>query len=151
MLFSKKKNLLPPAEQAVVVAAIAATEAQTTGEIRVFVESSCAYVDALDRTKEIFGQLGMAATERRNAILVYVALDDHQFAIWGDEAIDQLAGGASFWAGAAAILRQHLQAGNLCTGLAACIQELALPLAQHFPYDPEVHRNELPDEIVFGT
>jgi len=32
----------------------------------------------------------------------------------------------------------------------ACINELGRALAEHFPYDPAIHRNELPDEIVFG-
>ena len=132
------------------MAAIGRTEAQTTGEIRVFVESKCAYVDALERTKEVFDGLKMAATERRNAILIYVALTDKQFAIWGDEAIDVLAGGPVFWESAAAILREHLKAGNPGMGLAACIDALSIPLAQHFPYDPAIARNELPDEIVFG-
>jgi uncharacterized membrane protein len=150
VLFSKKKELLPKADQELVVAAIGHTEAQTTGEIRVFVESHCAYVNALERTQEIFGQLQMAATERRNAILIYVALTDKQFAIWGDEAIDMLAGGAAFWERAAEILRMHLKAGNPGMGIAACIEALAKPLTLHFPYDPAIHRNELPDEIVFG-
>ena len=145
-----KKELLPDAEQDKVVAAIRQAEAGTTGEIRVFMETHCSYVDALDRAKELFVELGMTETERRNGILVYMALADHQFAILGDEQIYIKAGGPVFWASAASLLRDYLRQGRIGDGLSACVQELGRALAEHFPYDPSVHKNELPDEIVFG-
>ena len=132
------------------VEAIRAAESRTTGEIRVFVEPRCAYVDAMDRAKELFAQLGMEATERRNAILLYLATEDHQFAIFGDREIYARAGGPTFWQEAAAGLQRDLRAGAMEDGLCRCIETLGRALAQHFPYDPAVTKNELPDEIVFG-
>ena len=145
-----KKTLLDKDDQERIVAAIRAAEAGTTGELRVFLESRCNYVDAMDRAREVFVKLGMTATERRNAVLVYMALDDHQFAIMGDEQIYVLAGGPVFWETAAAHLKHHLKEGRVADGLIACINELGEALARNFPYDPAIHRNELPDEIVFG-
>ncbi len=150
MLFSSRKPLLPDAVQAAMVEQIRAAEGQTTGEIRVFVEARCAYMEPIDRAKEIFAQLGMEATERRNAVLLYLATKDRQFAIFGDEQIFSLAGGPVFWQEAATGLQHDLRAGDFSGGLCRCIATLGSALARHFPYDPAVTRNELPDEIVFG-
>ncbi|RYD55224.1 MAG: TPM domain-containing protein [Sphingobacteriales bacterium] len=149
-LFPKKKPLLATEEQEQVVAAIREAEAGTTGELRVFLESKCGYVDAMDRAREVFETLGMAKTERRNAVLVYMAFDDHQFAIMGDKEIYEKAGGPVFWENAASELKNYLKEGKIGEGLVVCIQILGRALAQHFPYDPAISRNELPDEIVFG-
>lgn len=151
-LFSlgKNKQWLNDAEQERVVAAIKAAEARTTGELRVYMESRCAYVDAMDRAREVFESLGMYNTIRRNAVLVYLAYDDHQFAIIGDKEIYEQAGGPDFWQHAAAELAAHLRKGEVVDGLVSCINELADALAAHFPYDPAITKNELPDEIVFG-
>lgn len=149
-LFDKTKLPLSKEEQANVVAAIQEAEKNTTGELRVYIEAHCTYVDAMDRAKEVFAELSMANTERRNAVLVYMAYADHQFAIMGDEQIYIKAGGPEFWKNAARIFREHLVKGEMANGFVACINELGKALAAHFPYDPAVHRNELPDEIVFG-
>lgn len=149
-LFDKTKLPLSKEEQANVVAAIQEAEKKTTGELRVYIEAHCTYVDAMDRAKEVFAELAMANTERRNAVLVYMAYADHQFAIMGDEQIYIKAGGPEFWKNAARIFREHLVKGEMADGFVACINELGKALATHFPYDPAVHRNELPDEIVFG-
>jgi len=104
----------------------------------------------MDRARELFVSLGMEETERRNAVLVYMALDDHQFAIMGDQEIYIQAGGPQFWEAAAAELKAYLRQGQVAEGLAVCITVLGKALAQHFPYDPSITKNELPDEIVFG-
>ena len=149
-LFPKKPPMLPPEIQEAVVAAIRAAERRTTGEIRVFMEHRCTFMDAIDRAIEVFATLQMAQTEERNAVLVYVAVKDQQFAIYGDEAIYQKAGGPHFWERAAMILQAALRRGDIAGGLTACIGELGTALSNHFPYDSEVEKNELPDEIVFG-
>ena len=149
-MFWNNKPLLPNDVQEAVVAAIRAAELRTTGEIRIFVEPHCAYIDALERAKELFSQLGMEQTELRNAILIYVAMKDKQFALFADEAIHQKAGGPSFWAQAAASLQTGLRQGLMKEGLVHCVNELGDALSVHFPYDPNIEKNELPDEIVFG-
>lgn len=149
-LFSNKKELIAKADQERIVAAIRSAEAATTGELRVYVESHCAYVDAMDRAKEVFVQLGMHQTVHRNAVIIYLAIEDRQFAIFGDEAIYIHAGGPSFWTAAANQLQQKLASGQVAEGLAICIQQLGNALAHHFPFTESINKNELPDEIVFG-
>lgn len=145
-----KEPLLSSAEQEEVVACIREAEKNTTGELRVYLESKCSYVDAMDRAWELFASMGMMETERRNAVLVYMALEDKQFAIVGDKEIYEKAGGPAFWERAAGELKNYLRAGQINQGLCVCVNELASAMAQHFPYDPAITRNELPDEIVFG-
>ncbi len=149
-LFDKNKLPLSKEQQERVVAAIQQAEKRTTGEIRVFVEKHCAYVDAMDRAREVFEELGMTQTERRNAVLIYMAYGDHQFAILGDSEIYEKAGGPEFWKHAAQVFREYLRKGEMAQGFVECVNELGNALAAHFPHDPAVHRNELPDEIIFG-
>lgn len=146
----KRPPLLAPEVQEVIVQAVREAEAGTTGEVRVFVEQHCSYMDAMDRAHELFHSLGMEKTEYRNAILVYLATKDKQFAILGDEEIYIKAGGPVFWEAAAIILRKHLKEGKMAEGLAACVKELGKALANHFPHDTSINKNELPDNIVFG-
>jgi uncharacterized membrane protein len=150
MLLRKPKALLSTDIQDEVVRAIRAAEARTTGELRVFVESHCTYVDAMDRAKELFKELAMEKTGHRNAVLVYLALADKQFAIFGDEQIYIKAGGPVFWKAAGELLLMHFKAGRISEGLCGCIEALGAALEIHFPPDPTVDKNELPDEIVFG-
>lgn len=137
-------------DQERVIAAIQKAESRTSGEIRVYMEKRCRFVSPLDRAQEVFGQLGMQHTELRNAVLIYIAWEDHQFALFGDEQAFSLAGGMAFWKEAADRLRSYLVKGEMALGLQACIEKIGDVLAHHFPYDPQKHRNELPDEIVFG-
>jgi uncharacterized membrane protein len=148
--FSKKKPLLSPENQEQVVACIKDAENKTTGELRVFVETHCSYMNAIDRAWELFYNLGMSSTERRNAVLVYLAIEDRQYAIVGDKEIYEKAGGPAFWERASVELRSHLKKGEMGLGLANCVKELGSAMATHFPYDPTITKNELPDEIVFG-
>src|ERR1044071_416353 len=85
--WQKRKPLFTPEENRQITEAIRQAEQQTSGEVRVFAESRCRYVDALDRAVEIFHGLKMNETADRNAVLIYVAIKDRQLAIFGDEGI----------------------------------------------------------------
>lgn len=148
-LFSKRP-LLDSDVQRRVVESIQAAELKTTAEVRVYVEAHCAYMDPLDRAKEIFVNLAMDKTEKRNAVIIYLAIKDQQFALFGDTAIYELAGGPKFWESAAQHLVELLKQGRIGDGLCTCIDELSNAMARHFPFDPNITKNELPDEIVFG-
>jgi uncharacterized membrane protein len=146
----RKKHMLDKDAKHRIVASIKEAESKTSGEVRVFIEHHCEFMNALDRAKEIFGNLSMYKTPARNAVLIYVALSDRQFALYGDEAIYEKAGGAQFWEKAAEKLTGHLRCSQVTEGICNCIHELGVALTTHFPYDPAIKKNELPDEIVFG-
>jgi len=149
-LFFKSKSLLSKEDNETVVAAIREIEQKTTGEIRVFIESKCKFVDSIDRAIQLFDKLKMRETKKRNAVLIYLAITHKQFAFYGDEAIFNQAGGEMFWKSAANHFQNNLHEKSLAESLVVAIQELGAALTTHFPFDPEVTKNELPDEIVFG-
>ncbi len=148
--FRKKKQILDRDSQLKVVECIKEAEIKTTGEVRVYVETRCAYMDAMDRAREVFFQLGMEKTQERNAIIIYLATEDRQYALFGDKVIYEKAGGPVFWQSASDKLRDSLKKGEITEGLCNCVRELGHALATHFPHDASVNKNELPDEIVFG-
>jgi uncharacterized membrane protein len=145
-----KKEFLDKASQQMIVASIAEAELRTSGEIRIYMEPHCKYVDPMERAREIFASLGMEKTVARNAVIIYVAFKDRQFALFGDTAIYEKAGGAEFWNKAASMLAEQMKLHEYTIGLCNCVQELGNALAANFPPDPGINKNELPDEIVFG-
>ncbi len=148
--FFKKKPIIHKEAQAKVVACIAEAESKTSGEIRVYMEHKCAPGDPMARAKEVFTQLEMFKTEARNAVIIYIATTDKKFALFGDQAIYEKAGGPKFWEAAAQQLTGHLKKNELAEGLCNCILKLGKALEEQFPADPSKKKNELPDDIVFG-
>ena len=142
MFFSKEEN-----EK--IVQSICDAEKQTSGEVRVFVESKCRFVDAIDRALEIFANLKMQNTAQRNAVIVYVAIKDRQLAVYGDTGIHQKTGD-EYWKAAVNNMVSHFNKENYADGIANCVTMIGEALQQHFPYDKDLDKNELPDEIIFG-
>jgi uncharacterized membrane protein len=148
--FTKKKaEFFSEKENELIVSAIRAAELRTSGEVRVYIESKCRFVDALDRALEIFQSLKMYETADRNAVLVYVALKDKQLAVFGDEGIHQKVGTA-FWNKEVQNMLQHFNKNNYAEGIAEVVREIGEVLVHHFPYNKDTDKNELPDDIVFG-
>ncbi|MBS1660324.1 MAG: TPM domain-containing protein [Bacteroidetes bacterium] len=147
--FLSQKPLLSQADQQRVVAAIKAAEQRTSGEVRVFVESHCRYVEPLDRATQVFTGLKMEQTSARNGVLVYVALRDRQLAIFGDKGIHEKVG-PSFWKQQVGTILSHFNKADYAGGIADVVTAIGEALHQHFPYDRENDENELPDDIVFG-
>lgn len=148
-LRKKKQQFFPDGDQEKIVAAIRESEIKTSGEVRVFVESKCRFVDPLDRAKEIFFNLEMDATKQKNAVLVYVAMKDKQLAVFADEGI-YIKAGKDFWYHEVQKMLNQFNSSNYAEGIANVVKEIGAALAYHFPYDAATDKNELPDEIVFG-
>lgn len=147
--FRKKKLLLSQEDNHLIVKAIRQAEKSTSGEVRVFVESRCSWLDAMDRAAEIFYSLQMEKTELRNSVLIYIALKDHQLAVFGDEGIHQKVGGG-YWNKVVAEMLSSFNKENYGIGIAECVIQIGDALKTNFPYDHQTDKNELPDEIVFG-
>jgi uncharacterized membrane protein len=146
-----KKNIdfFAPHEKQVIVEAVRNAEKRTSGEIRVFVETHCRYVDAMDRAREIFDQLKMDQTKDRNAVLLYMAVKDRQLAVLGDEGIHQKVGDG-YWNTEVMKMVKTFNQDNYADGLVICVKDIGEALHAHFPYDSKIDKNELPDDIVFG-
>jgi uncharacterized membrane protein len=132
-----------------IILSIRAAEQRTSGEIRVFVESHCKFVDAIDRAKEIFYQLQMDKTKDRNGTLVYIAVKDRQAAIFGDEGIHEKVG-QKYWEDEITKMLMYFNHDSLAEGICQCVDDIGEALHHYFPYERQTDKNELPDDIVFG-
>lgn len=148
-LFRKKRSLFSEEDNRIIVKAIRHAEQRTSGEVRVFVESRCSWVDAIDRAAEIFFSLQMEKTEQRNAVLVYIALKDRQLAVFGDEGIHKKVG-TEYWHKVVAEMLSTFNKEDYAKGIAECVIQIGEALTTHFPFDRDTDKNELPDTIVFG-
>jgi uncharacterized membrane protein len=149
MFLFKRKEFFTEEEKQAIVDAVRTAEQRTSGEVRVFVESHCRYVNAIDRAVEIFENLQMQKTELRNATLVYVAMKDRQLAVFGDEGIHQKVGN-EYWANEVVKMINAFNRDNIAEGIRQCVINIGEALALHFPYNRTTDKNELPDDIVFG-
>jgi uncharacterized membrane protein len=145
----KKKSLFNEEDNRLIVRAIRHAEQETSGEVRVFVENHCKWVDAVDRAAEIFFSLKMEKTEFRNATLVYVALKDRQLAVFGDVGIHTKVG-IEYWHKVVSEMLGTFNQNNYAVGISNCVLQIGNALKTHFPYNSSTDKNELPDEIVFG-
>ena len=148
--FFKKKRLLSIADEELVVEAIRAAEKNTSGEVRVYVESHCRFVDPVDRAIEVFFGLKMQETDEHNGVLIYVALKDRQLAVYGDEGIHAKVGKV-FWQQAVQQMLLHFNKENHVAGICETVAAIGEVLKKEFPYQPNDDKNELPDAIVFGS
>jgi uncharacterized membrane protein len=146
-LFPKKPFLTEEEEQRITVA-IADAEKKTSGEIRIYIESRCSYMNPLDRAQELFYQLNMHETKERNGVLLYLATKDHQLAVYGGQGIHEKVG-TDFWNQEIRQILQDFKAHHFADGIVHIVADLGDALTSHFPYDKE-DKNELPDNIVFG-
>lgn len=150
-LFSlfRRNNFFSAEEKDRIINAIRTAEKNTSGELRVYIESRCRFVDPLDRAAEIFWGLKMDHTEKHNAVLVYVAVKDHQYAIFADSGIHQKLGDA-FWNSEVKAMFRHFKNNAIPEGIVHVIQDVGQALQDKFPYDGTTDKNEIPDDIVFG-
>lgn len=134
-------------EEKEITTAIAEAEKQTSGEIRVHVERYCKGSPIL-KAENTFHHLKMDQTELRNGVLIFLAVEDHKFAIVGDKGIHDKVG-SDFWESVKEKMLAHFRENHLVNGLKEAILEAGNQLAQHFPYQ-EDDQNELPDDISYG-
>jgi uncharacterized membrane protein len=148
ILRRKPTEYFSPEEKNTILDAIKTAEHMTSGEVRVYIESRCKYVDPVDRAKEVFARLKMEATSHRNAVLLYVALKDRQLALWGDIGVHEKVGDG-YWNEKVKTILHHFKKNNYAEGIAHIVREMGEMLSQYFPHLNGA-KNELPDDIVFG-
>jgi uncharacterized membrane protein len=147
--FFKKKDFFTSEEKHQVIEAIRHAERRTSGEIRIYVESRCRFVEPLDRAAELFWSLQMDHTDNHNSVLIYVAIKDHQVAIYADKGIHEKVG-EIFWQKEVIAMTAHFRENHYADALLEVIKDIGEALYIHFPYNRDTDKNELPDDIVFG-
>jgi uncharacterized membrane protein len=141
----KTKEFISKLDEEKVVAAIAAAEKKTSGEIRVYI-SSKKRDDAMGAAQTRFEKLGMTKTKRRNGVLIYFVPLTRKFAIVGDAGIHEKCG-QPFWEEVRDAMAAFLKKEQFTEAVLTAVGKVGELLAKHFPPDPN-DKNELPDSIV---
>lgn len=145
---SKVEDFLSATQEQAIVAAIREAEKTTSGEIRVHLEKSSNTEDPIVKAHEVFHWLKMDNTIQRNGVLIYVAVNDHKFAIYGDKGINEVVPN-DFWESTKDTILKEFKKGNFTQGLIDGVLLAGEQLQKHFPWDHS-DINELPDEISKG-
>lgn len=130
-----------------ITGAIKEAELNTSGEIRVHIESNCK-ADVLDRAAYIFEKLAMHKTELRNGVLFYLSINDKKFAILGDAGINAVTP-ENFWDEIKETVIGHFKKEEYADGLSKGIKMAGEALKKNFPHQKD-DVNELSDEISFN-
>ncbi len=141
------QSMFSGANRELILDAIRKAEQNTSGEIRLHVESRCS-IDVLDQAAFLFKKLNMHETEQRNGVLFYLAVKDRKFAILGDAGLNAKVP-ANFWDDVIALMSTYFKKNKFVEGLAKGIELAGEQLKMHFPYQLD-DKNELSDEISFG-
>lgn len=141
---SHVEDFLTTQEEEEIVLAIRQAERNTSGEIRVHIERTTE-LSHCNRTLEVFQTLKMFNTKKQNAVLIYVAVDDHKFVIYGDKGIDAVVP-KNFWDTTKNKMQHHFKQGNFKQGIIDGVLQVGKELKEHFPWS-ETDTNELPNEV----
>ncbi len=128
-----------------ILEAIRKAEAGTSGEIRVHLSRERIEGELIACAERKFFELGMAATENRNAVLLYVNPRERKFALYGDQGIHEKVG-PEFWQKLASEVSAHIRGQNLTEGLIHAVVTIGRALGEHFPSgqnNPDELSNEL--------
>jgi uncharacterized membrane protein len=143
------RALFSAADLEAIAAAVGAAERETSGEIRVHLERRLprhpAGGDALARATEVFTRLGMHATDARNGVLIYLAVDDHKLAIAGDAGVHARVGD-EYWQRIRDAMVERLRRGEARAAVLHAVTEVGAILKTFFPRRPD-DRNELSDRV----
>lgn len=141
---SKVEDFLTAQEEQEIVNAIIEAEKNTSGEIRVHIETHSEN-DHYSRTQALFHQLKMDNTKDGNGVLIYVAVDDRKFVVYGDEGIHKIVG-QNFWDTTKEAIQYHFKKGEFKKGIIAGVLKAGTELEKHFPWKHN-DTNELSNEV----
>jgi uncharacterized membrane protein len=144
---SQVEEFLSKEEEQEIISAIRVAEKNTSGEIRVHIEASTEKKH-FDRALEVFHLLKMFNTKDANGVLVYVAVNDRKFVIYGDKGIDKVVP-ENFWNTTKDAMQIHFQKGNFKQGIVNGILKAGEELKSHFPWQID-DEDELSNEISKG-
>lgn len=144
---SEIEKFLSKKDEEAIIEAIRDAEKNTSGEIRVHIEATTK-LDVFDRAMEVFHYLKMDNTKEQNGVLIYLAVHDKTFVIYGDKGINDVVED-DFWDSTKDIMQSHFKSGNFKQGLVDGIAKAGQKLEQHFPWQHN-DKNELPNTISKG-
>lgn len=136
--------------------AVAASETQHTGQIRLCVEGGLPYsyiwrnASARERAVGLFGKLRTWDTEHNNGVLIYLLLADHAIEVIADRAAAR-AIAQSTWDTLVQDMQHAFQQAAYADGMEQALQRVSALLIAHFPrttHDATHAEPGLPDAPV---
>jgi uncharacterized membrane protein len=132
-----------------IAAAVHAAEQETSGEIRVHLERRIPRGQApLARATDVFHRLRMHHALERNAVLIYVALEDRKLAIIGDEGVHARVG-EEYWPRVRDLMVERLRRGAPRDAIVHAVADVGHVLRKFFPPRPG-QSNTRSDEVSLG-
>jgi len=139
---------------------VAASEAQHSGEVRIYIESGLpnsylmrpGAIRTITRQRALsqFGKLRVWDTEHNNGVLIYLLLAERTIELVADRGLNQFVTPQQ-WSAMVAKLGEALREGRYEDGLAQAVDEVSLTLQRHFPMqEGHVRPNELPDQPILS-
>lgn len=119
-------------------AAVAASEAQHTGQIRLCVEGGLPYsyiwrgASARERAVGLFGKLRTWDTEHNNGVLIYLLLADHAIEIVADRTASRVIA-QSAWNALVQDMQQAFQKQAYAQGMEHALARVSALMVAHFP------------------
>ena len=144
---SHVEEFLTAEEEREIIDAILEAEKNTSGEIRVHIEGTTK-IDHFSRAQQLFHFLKMDNTKEGNGVLIYVAVDDKKFVIYGDSGIDRVVP-KGFWDSTKDVMASHFKKREFKKGIVEGVLMAGKELESHFPWDHN-DTNELSDAISKG-
>lgn len=141
------KQIFTPEACKRIEAAIQKAENLSSGEIRVHAEDFCKE-DPYTRAVEVFNGLRMHQTELRNAVLIYIAVQDKKLAIIGDQGIDKRIQ-AEGWNQLKTDLIEGFKQQKYIPSLQVAIETIGKVLRTYFPCLPN-DKDELVNTVSIG-
>ncbi len=139
------EEFLSPVQEKKLVSAIKEAEKNTSGEIRVHLESKKTEKPSIPYVWEVFKQIGMTNTKASNGVLFYVDVNHRTLIIVADQGINAVVPD-NFWQDVNQTVLKYFKKGQYAEGLAQGILLVGQKLKKYFPYQTD-DINELPDEI----
>lgn len=144
---SKVEEFLSKEEEQEIISAIRIAEKNTSGEIRVHIEAT-ADKKHYNRALEVFNLLEMQHTKDANAVLIYVAVKDKKFVIYGDKGIHKVVP-ENFWDSTKDAMQNHFKNNEFKQGIVKGILTAGKELQVHFPWQTD-DIDELSNDISKG-
>lgn len=141
-------DFLTDSQEQQIIAAIQKVEQQTSGEVRVHLEQTCAG-EPLERASVIFHELGMDETQLQNGVLIYIATEDHKAAVYAGKGIHTQVE-EDFWSDVLEILIAHFKKQEYEEGIEEAVLTVGAKLKELYPYQ-EGQTNELSNEISYNN
>jgi uncharacterized membrane protein len=114
--------------------------------VRVHIEKKCNR-EAIQEAEMWFGKLGMHNTQDRNGVLIYLAVESHVFAVYGDKGIHEKVH-QEFWNEVSHNMEEKFRAGLFTEGLVQVIHRIGEQLQKYFPLSAN-DKDELSNDVSF--